>query len=652
MCIRVNIINFLFQIWNLNNEFTRFVLSKKLIFAANFMEKRKSKKMNMEKARNVLGKYFGYDSFWPLQEKVIQSVINGEDGLVLMPTGGGKSICFQVPAIALSGTCVVISPLISLMKDQVEALLANGVRAAFWNSTQDAAQQREVGNRFFEGDLDILYVSPEKMLASEMVSMMQKIKINLIAIDEAHCISSWGHDFRPHYTRLTFLKKTFPNVPILALTATADRVTRADILQLLNINEGNQFIASFDRPNIKLEVRPAQKRLQQILDFIDEHPNESGIIYCLSRKSTENVAAKLKNIGINAAYYHAGMTAEARSRVQEDFIKDKVPVICATIAFGMGIDKSNVRWVIHYNMSKNIEGYYQEIGRSGRDGSAATALLFYSYGDLLILRDIISKNESENLDIQLAKLERMKEYAEATACRRRVLLNYFNEDTVEDCGNCDVCDHPPEYFDGTLVAQKALSAVTRLKQKVATGMLIDVLRGSNRKALLDRGFQHIKTYGSGSDIPRNMWEFYIRQLVNLGYLSIAYDDYNSLKLTNASTQVLFHGKKVKLVRLSSVTRKSTKKAKPGQPEKRERVRDALFEEMRILRRDLAQKIGVPPYIIFSDRTLEEMAAARPTTPVSMRRISGVGDQKLEKFGDQFIKIIENYIEEEQKKGID
>lgn len=604
--------------------------------------------MNIEKANEVLAKYFGYDTFWPLQEQVIQSVFKGEDGLVLMPTGGGKSICFQVPAIAMPGTCVVISPLISLMKDQVEGLITNGVRAAFWNSTQDAEEQESVGNRFFEGDLDILYVSPEKMLASHMVSMMQKIKINLIAIDEAHCISSWGHDFRPHYTRLTFLKKTFPRVPILALTATADRVTRNDILKLLSIPQGNQFIASFDRPNIKLEVRPAQKRLAQILDFIEERPNESGIIYCLSRKSTERVAAKLKSVGIEAGYYHAGMTSEERSRVQEDFIKDKVPVICATIAFGMGIDKSNVRWVIHYNMSKNIEGYYQEIGRSGRDGSAATALLFYSYGDLMILRDIITKNESENLDIQISKLERMKEYAEATACRRRVLLNYFNEDTVDDCGNCDVCEHPPEHFDGTVVAQKALSAVTRLKQKVATGMLIDVLRGSNRKALLDRGFQHIKTYGSGSDIPRNMWEFYLRQLVNMGYLSIAYDDYNALKLTNASTQVLFHGQKVKLVRLSTVAKKATTKTKSRQIEKRERVRDALFEELRILRRDLAQKIGVPPYIIFSDRTLEEMAAARPVTPVSMIKISGVGDQKLEKFGSQFIKVIEDYIEMEQK----
>lgn len=603
--------------------------------------------MDMEKARAILQKYFGYDTFWPMQEQVIESVYNGKDALVLMPTGGGKSICYQIPAIALPGTCVVVSPLISLMKDQVGGLVANGVKAAFWNSTQDSGEQEQVGNRFFEGDLDILYVSPEKMLASHMMSMMQKVKINLIAIDEAHCISSWGHDFRPHYTRLSFLKQTFPEVPVLALTATADRVTRADILRLLSIESGNQFISSFDRPNIALEVHPAQKRLQQILNFIDERPNQSGIIYCLSRKSTENVAAKLNGAGINAGYYHAGMTAIERSKVQDDFIKDKVPVICATIAFGMGIDKSNVRWVIHYNMSKNIEGYYQEIGRAGRDGSAATAMLFYSYGDLLVLRDIIANNESENLDIQMAKLERMKEYAEATTCRRRVLLNYFNEDTVDDCGNCDICKHPPESFDGTEVAQKALSAVTRLKQKVATGMLIDVLRGSNRKAILDRGYQHIKTFGSGSDVPRNLWEFYIRQLVNLGYLTIAHDDYNALRLTNASTKVLFHGKKVNLVRLSTANAKKAKqKMAPRQKEKRERVRDALFEELRVLRRDLAQKLGVPPYIIFSDRTLEEMAAARPLTEISMRNISGVGDQKLEKFGEQFIRAIQDFIDRE------
>ena len=598
----------------------------------------------MERAYGVLKQYFGYETFFPMQEEVVASVIRGEDGLVLMPTGGGKSICFQVPAIVMPGTCIVVSPLISLMKDQVEGLVANGVRAAFWNSSLDGMALRQVEERFFKGALDILYLSPEKISSPDIISMMQRVKINLIAIDEAHCISSWGHDFRPHYTRLTFLKKVFPSVPLLALTATADKVTRTDILRLLGIENGNRFVASFDRPNIELSVRPAQNRMKQILNFIDSHPNQPGIIYCLSRKSTENVAAKIQRAGVKTAFYHAGMDAEERSRVQEDFINDRVSVICATIAFGMGIDKSNVRWVIHYNMSKNIEGYYQEIGRAGRDGSAANALLFYSYRDLMVLREIIQNNESENLDVQLAKLGRMKEYAEATTCRRRVLLNYFNEDTTEDCGNCDVCRHPPEHFDGTVIAQKALSAVVRLKQRVASGMLIDVLRGSARKDILSRGYQHIKTYGTGSDIPRSAWEFYIRQLVNLGYLEVDYEHYNALKLTSASTKVLFHGEKVNLVRLSTAkAQREKQKSTVRKTAKRERVRDALFEELRVLRRDLSQKMGVPPYIIFSDRTLEEMAAARPVTPISMRAISGVGDQKLEEFGELFMEVIRGFV---------
>ena len=451
---------------------------------------------------------------------------------------------------------------------------------------------------------------------------------------------------------MRFLKQIFPNVPIVALTATADRATRKDICIQLQQQQPEVYTASFDRPNLSLQVRPGQKRFEQILDFIKERRDQSGIIYCLSRKSTEDLAGKLKQKGIKAAAYHAKLPSGERSKVQEDFINDRTPIVCATVAFGMGIDKSNVRWVIHYNLPKNIEGFYQEIGRAGRDGVKADTMLFYSYQDVMVLRDILTQNESAQQELKLAKLERMKQYAEAMTCRRQLLLNYFSEQSEVTCNNCDICKNPPEYFDGTVITQKALSAVVRLKQTVSSSMLIDVLRGSGRKEIMQRGFQHIKTYGAGRDLPIRDWQFYLMQIINRGLLEIAYDEHNALKLTTASKAVLFEGAKIELVKMQVANaRQAAAKAKAKPKSKRERVRDELFERLRVLRRDLAHQKGIPPYLIFSDKTLEEMAAKRPLLDSEMMDISGVGEQKLKRYGNLFMDAILGYIKDQQQAGI-
>ena len=599
--------------------------------------------MENKQAKEALKKYFGYDSFRPMQGEIIQSIYEGKDSLVLMPTGGGKSICYQIPAVTMPGVCVVVSPLISLMKDQVEALRANGIQAAFLNSSLGVEEQREVEDTFFKAEISLLYVSPEKLLSGSFLPLLQKAKVNLFAIDEAHCISSWGHDFRPEYTQMRFLKKTFPSVPIIALTATADKLTRQDIIQQLNLSSPEVFIASFDRPNISLEVRPGQRRFPQLLNFILQRPEQPGIIYALSRKSTEDLARKLQQEGINAAFYHAGMPSKERSEVQEDFLNDHTTVICATIAFGMGIDKSNVRWIIHYNLPKNIESYYQEIGRSGRDGAKADTLLFYSYADVMMLQEIIQKNEGDLTEVQLEKLDRMRQYAESLACRRRILLNYFSEDHSENCGNCDICQNPPTYFDGTVIAQKALSAVYRLRESVGMGLLIDVLRGSQKRLIFEKGYHEIKTYGAGRDISFQQWRYFLQQLINLGYIEIAIDQNKVIKLSPASQRVLFEKESVQLVQMKTLKeRQEAEKAKAKAPTKRQRARNELFEQLRKLRRKLAQERGVPPYIIFSDATLEEMAAQKPMSDLEMRRISGVGERKLHLYGDRFMEAIRNY----------
>jgi ATP-dependent DNA helicase RecQ len=594
--------------------------------------------MDVNTAREALKKYFGYDSFRPLQWEIIDNVYTGNDALVLMPTGGGKSMCFQIPAITMPGTTVVISPLISLMKDQVDALNGNGVPAAYINSSLAASEANQVALRFENNELQLLYVSPEKLLSAGFFQFLKRTKVNLFAIDEAHCISAWGHDFRPEYTKLKSIKQAFPTVPVLALTATADRLTRIDICEQLGITEDNQFVSSFDRPNLSLEVRPGRQRREQIVRFIRDRPEQAGIIYCLSRKQTEDLAGKLRESGYDAKAYHAGLSAEVRADVQSDFINDRTLIVCATIAFGMGIDKSNVRWVIHYTMPKNLENYYQEIGRSGRDGTTADTLLFYSYNDYLTLQDMLSGNQ--NSEVQLAKLNRMKEYADALACRRRILLNYFSEDSGEDCGNCDICNNPPQKFDGTVLTQKALSAVARLKEKVGLNLAIDVLRGAQTGTIRQAGYDRVKTYGVGRDVSAYNWNHYFQQLINLGYVYVAHEDFNKLRLTPAARRVLFEGEKVELVRFETVKARRESEAKQkiskdGNP----RLRDGLFEHLRALRKELAKARGLPPYNIFSDRTLEEMAAVKPIEELEMARISGVGEFKLNAYGDAFIDAI-------------
>lgn len=586
-------------------------------------------KETQEKLIPTLKKYFGYDSFRDQQEKIISSVLAKKDNLVIMPTGGGKSICFQLPAILFDGLTLVISPLIALMKDQVDGLKANGIEADFFNSSQDSFEQDAIFDKVVQKKIKLLYVAPESL--SLLGNILIEEYISCIAIDEAHCISSWGHDFRPSYQQLGFLKKSLPNTPIIALTATADKATRTDILKQLSIPNAPQFLSSFDRKNIELEVRPANDRMAQIIKFIRKKPNESGIIYCLSRKSTEQIAAKLKLNGINAAAYHAGLNFLERTKTQENFIFDKTQVVCATIAFGMGIDKSNVRWVIHYNMPKNIEGYYQEIGRSGRDGVAANALLFHSYSDVIQLRKFM--NGASNEEVQAAKLDRMKQFSEATTCRRKILLSYFGELLAEDCGNCDVCKNPPQFFNGTIIAQKALSVITRLKESEAIGTVIDVLRGAHNAAVLDKGYDKLKSHGVGSEISWRDWQQYLIQLTNQGYCEIAFHKHNALQLTDFSKKVLFEGGKVNLTRpvefkeqLVAEKATKTKKAK----------KDTLFERLRKLRQEIALAENIPPYLVFNDASLKDMERARPMCESDFLEISGVGQRKLEVYGEEFI----------------
>lgn len=602
----------------------------------------------MTQPSTILKQYFGYDEFRPMQEEIIQTVMEGRDSVVLMPTGGGKSICFQVPALAKEGLCVVVSPLIALMKDQVEGLVANGVPAAFLNSTQDDHDQMEVFDAVRREELKLLYVSPEKLLNSQFLGFLQGITLSLFAIDEAHCISSWGHDFRKEYTQLQVLKATFPQVPIIALTATADKLTRKDIVTQLGLHQPRQFVASFDRPNLSLTVLPGRKRVDAVIRFIQKRPNTSGIIYCLSRKGTEGLAESLQKAGIDAEPYHAGMSASKRSKVQQAFIQDRTPIICATIAFGMGIDKSNVRWVIHYNLPKNIEGYYQEIGRAGRDGLASDTLLFYTFADVMKLRGFAE--DSGQPAVQLAKLERMQNYAEALICRRKILLAYFGEHLAKDCGNCDVCKDPPQYVDGTILAQKALSAVYRLRETVGANTVIDVLRGSARKEVLEKGYDKIKTYGAGADISFGDWQQYLLQMLNAGLLEIAYDQGNALKLTPIGNEVLFKGRKVNLYRLADARKREKAQAAQKPKSKRMILIEALFEQLRELRLQLASQSGIPPYLVFNDATLQEMAAERPTNEALMKGISGVSEAKFRQYGHIFIEEIIRFILDQRAGG--
>ena len=577
----------------------------------------------------LLKTHFGYHSFRPNQEQIVNDIINGQDVLTIMPTGGGKSVCFQLPALALSGTAIVISPLIALMKDQVDALLTNGISAAYYNSSQEVSVQHGILEKLQDGDLKLIYVAPESL--QNLAPYFSAIDISLIAVDEAHCISSWGHDFRPAYTQLGHLKKQFPNTPIAAFTATADGATQQDILKQLNILDAKVHLSSFDRKNLYLEVRPGNDRINQIIRFLKNRSDESGIIYCLSRKSTQEVTAKLNKNGFKAKAYHAGLTADKRNSIQESFINDVTPIIVATIAFGMGIDKSNVRWVIHYNMPKNIEGYYQEIGRGGRDGLSAYNILFYSYADVVQLRKF-TENAS-NADYQIAKLNRMQQFAEAQSCRRIALLNYFGEHHTENCDNCDVCKSPPQYFDGTILTKKVCSAVYRLKEQESTGMVIDVLRGAQNAQVLDKGYQNIKTYGLLNAMSWLDLQQYIIQMLNQGILEIRFHENGRLVLTPLANAVLFDDRPVRLVT-------PPKQVNAAKAERSRTITTSeLFQKLRELRSAIAKEAKVPAYIVFSDATLKDMDARRPRTKSEFKEVLGVGKVKAERYSRYFLNVI-------------
>ena len=599
----------------------------------------------------TLKTYFGYDSFRPLQEDIIRHLMDRKDALVLMPTGGGKSICYQLPALLSEGTAVVVSPLISLMKDQVETLCANGIAAGALNSNNDETENASLRRACMEGKLKLLYISPEKLLA-EANYLLRDMHISLFAIDEAHCISQWGHDFRPEYTQMDILHQLFPQVPIIALTATADKITREDIIKQLHLNQPRIFISSFDRPNLSLTVKRGYQQKEKskaILDFIARHPGESGIIYCMSRSKTETVAQMLQKQGIKSAVYHAGLSPARRDEAQDDFINDRVQVVCATIAFGMGIDKSNVRWVIHYNLPKSIESFYQEIGRAGRDGMPSDTLLFYSLADLILLTKFAT--DSGQQSINLEKLQRMQQYAEADICRRRILLSYFGENTTCDCGNCDVCKNPPERFDGTIIVQKALSAIARSEQQIGTGILVDILRGNMSSEVTERGYHRLKTFGAGREVPARDWHDYLLQMLQLGYFGIAYNENNHLKITQSGTDVLFGRARALLVtirREEAVQATRGRKRKATVPTKElplglpNTESGELFEALRTLRKRLADQEALPAYIVLSDKVLHLLSASRPTTIEEFGNISGIGEYKKKKYGKEFVELIRKY----------
>ncbi|KOP36992.1 DNA helicase RecQ [Flavobacterium sp. WLB] len=597
--------------------------------------------MKSELLHAKLKENFGFEKFRPNQETIIKTILSGQDTLAIMPTGGGKSICFQLPALILPGITIVISPLIALMKDQVDSLKTNGIAACYINSSQSSEEQQFYIDNLKSNNFKLVYIAPESL--SYLDNVFNELTISLIAIDEAHCISSWGHDFRPAYTNLGYLKNRFPSTPVLALTATADKATRADITKQLNLKSPKTFVASFDRANLSLEVRPALDRVKQIIDFVENKPNESGIIYCLSRKTTEELAEKLSKNGIAAKAYHAGLDNTTRAKTQDQFINDDCQVVCATIAFGMGIDKSNVRWVIHYNLPKNIEGYYQEIGRAGRDGLPAETVLFESYADVIQLQKFAS--EGLNSDVQLAKLERMKQYADAVSCRRKILLSYFGELVTENCGNCDICKNPPTFFDGTILAQKALSAITRLQESEPLAVIVDFLRGSKNAYIYEKNYQTLKTYGIGADISWYDWNQYLIQLINLGYCEIAFHQHNKILLTPFAKKVLFEGEKVKL---TTVVKKVIDKNEVKQEKAKTAAKNSLFETLRKLRYEIAQEEEVPAYVIFSDASLRHMEILRPMSDEDFLAVEGVGKAKLEKYGAEFIKAI---IEFQRNKSV-
>lgn len=598
--------------------------------------------MPLEKAKEILKHQFGYDSFRLNQESAIEAVLAGKDAVVLMPTGGGKSLCYQIPALMKDGLTLVVSPLIALMKDQVDSLVGNGVEAAFLNSTQTVKQQNEVFERIKSGKLKLLYVAPERLLqgGDQFISFLKTIDVSLFAIDEAHCISSWGHDFRPEYRQLATLKKQFPDVPLIALTATADKLVRADIIKFLEFDDSELLVSSFNRPNIFYGVNQKRNSYGQLLSFLSERRNESGIVYCLSRKGTESLAWDLKDEGFQARPYHAGLDRATRQKNQESFLNDETKIIVATIAFGMGIDKSNVRFVVHMDLPKNVESYYQETGRAGRDGLESDALLFFSWGDVTKLKGFVEIDSNQKQSkIMLKKLDQMGEFGDLKTCRRKFLLRYFDEELTEDCGNCDNCNTEYEKFDGTIIAQKALSAVYRTGQNFGISYLIDLLRGSKSKKIR---LEHLnlKTYGVGTDISKNDWFDYFKDLLAQGFIAKTQGQFPTIVLTEKSEGVLYGQTKVELYKIIAREEKSSSLVSDvSHP-----YIEELLDDLKSLRTEFAREEGVPPYVVFSDATLVELATFLPQDASGMLKMSGIGDVKMERYGADFLRVVKDYCE--------
>ena len=593
---------------------------------------------NASAIHDTLERVFGYQSFRPNQQAVIEDLIDGRDAFVLMPTGGGKSLCYQIPSLHRRGVGIVVSPLISLMKDQVDALNANGVAAAYYNSSLGSDAARQVLARLHDHALDLLYVSPERLVSGGFLERLADIDIALFAIDEAHCVSQWGHDFRPEYAALGSLREHFSDVPLIALTATADAQTRDDIIRVLGLGHARCHITGFDRPNIRYAVLEKHKPLDQLLKFLQGRRDQAGIVYALSRKKVEEVADRLCGEGVRAAAYHAGFSAERRDAVQDGFLKDEIQVVVATVAFGMGIDKPNVRFVVHYDLPKHIEGYYQETGRAGRDGLPSDALLLYGAQDVVTARRLIENNQNAAQQrIEVHKLNAMVALAEAVTCRRRVLLGYFGETRREDCGYCDVCDDPPEQFDATVDAQKALSCVYRVGQRFGIRHVIDVLRGADTDRIRSLGHAQLSTYGIGSDKREQEWTSIFRQLIHHGYLEQDVANYSVLKLTQAARPLLKG--EVSLQLAKPRIKESTKKTRRPKSETHGPYDETLFDELRRVRKALAEAEGKPPYIVFGDATLVQMARDKPLSEEELLAITGVGQHKLEKYGDDFLAAI-------------